>query len=280
MKKLFFADRIKAPTFWAQRRYYVTVVMFFFILSDLAAQTPYTWMRSADSLAAQYNAAQAVDAYRHVVQKDSANCEARWKLALQTIALGNDLPKCEEQEKLYAEAFEWARVAVSCDSSSLAAWLTLATAAERAAMDEFGSRHSVLLAEMRFAAERALALDSLSDEAEHLLGLWNRFVANASWFSRTTARLMGTAYGTAAISRSIEHFQRAIRLHRDEPRHYLELGRTLVLIERWKEADSAFTKAAELPWQDRYAHRHRRDARHYRELLREGRYAELKNSIE
>nr|HNH30322.1 hypothetical protein [bacterium] len=94
------------------------------------------------------------------------------------------------------------------------------------------------------------------------------------------ARLMGTAYGTAAISRSIEHFQRAIRLHRDEPRHYLELGRTLVLIERWNEADSAFTKAAELPWQDRYAHRHRRDARHYRELLREGRYAELKNSIE
>lgn len=100
---------------------------------------------------------------------------------------------------------------------------------------------------IRVAVERALALDPTNDTAWHILGRWNRVLADVGAVKRALA---GAIYGQLPKTTNEEAercLKKAIALNPNRLMHYVELGRVYVQMGRKKEARQAFEKGLGLP---------------------------------
>jgi tetratricopeptide (TPR) repeat protein len=103
------------------------------------------------------------------------------------------------------------------------------------------------------AAEKAIKLNPQNDLAWHVLGRWNRVLADTNLPKRMLASLF---YGSianggklpAATNEEAEKcFKQAIEINPKRPMHYIELGRTYAQMKRTAEARSFIEKGLAMP---------------------------------
>jgi tetratricopeptide (TPR) repeat protein len=194
----------------------------------------------AGDLAASRDAAEAALA---VVPADAA---AHWMLARVLIDLGNRETARPAREALYVEAEKQARRASELQPADTWGHHYLAASLGKLALSAGGKRKIQLSKEVRDEANRAVELDPRNDRSLHILGRWNREIANLSPFLKLAAKVVyGGVPEGASNAQAVELFQRAMAI--DPARLSLELGVTYLEMDRAQEAIPLFQSVLDLP---------------------------------
>jgi tetratricopeptide (TPR) repeat protein len=196
---------------------------------------------------------QALNAYQAAAASDPAGgvaVEALWKSAREAVNVGMLTQGGQEAElPWYRLAEGFARQAIATDADSAPAHEWLAIALGRAALSE-GPRTRVRMAgEVHAAALAALAADSLSPGAHHVLGQWHAEVRRLHALERFLARrLMGAdVFDEASWEEAERHLLRATELAPTAVIHQVELARVFKDTGRDDLARTAAQRALDLP---------------------------------
>jgi tetratricopeptide (TPR) repeat protein len=182
---------------------------------------------------------------------DPGSYPAHWKLARVLIDLGNKAEKKEDRQRLYEAAEAQARRAVALRDDDTWGHHYLAASVGKLALFHGGKTKIELSKEVRDEAERAVALDPTNDKSYHILGRWNREVANLSAIKKLAAKVVyGGVPKGASEEKAVEYFQRAISLAPAHINHHLELGITYFGMEKYDQAIAEFERCLELPRSD------------------------------
>lgn len=100
-------------------------------------------------------------------------------------------------------------------------------------------------------AELAVALDSQSDYAWHMLGRWHQAVATMNGLTKMLVKVVYGALPAASLDEATKCFQKAIALNRDRVAHHIELGRTLAFAGQEAQARQSLERGLSLPNRER-----------------------------
>jgi tetratricopeptide (TPR) repeat protein len=188
----------------------------------------------ADSLYATFDYEAALATCRAALAADSTSYDLWWRLARSLTDRGarahydNEKPKAEAA---YQEAVAAARRAVLLESNRPEGHVELCIAIGRLALFKGGKEKLRLSKEVRSEADRALAIDPKQHRAEHVLGRWNRSIAELNFFEKAAANtVLGGLPKDASMDNAVTHFEKAIALAPEYANHHLELGRTLLAL--------------------------------------------------
>jgi len=261
------------------------ILLFFFIIllsngRAIDAQTVGELIAQGDALHSQFDTYNAFKAYKAASILDSTNFDVLWKMAGELIDMGNELPKSSDQTAKYREAEAEARKAIQLNPNHAKGHVMLALAIEKTALDHTGAERIKALNQSRMAAEKALEINSEEDLGHSVLGRWNRDMTNTAWLTKTFSKLFIVSTPPATYEKAVDQFSKAIAINQNYISHYLELGKTYVLLEKWNEAGEAFQKVVDLPVTQKSDSKWQRVAKHYLQLLQQGNHSELVDSIE
>jgi tetratricopeptide (TPR) repeat protein len=202
---------------------------------------------AGDAALARFDLDSALKAYRtaHVHAPD--DYEATWKLARALIDMSTLSKDADQQKQCCIEAEELARTAVKLNPDGSKGHAYLAVAVGKLALYEGGKRKVSLASEVKTEAERAVKLDDKEDVAYHVLGVWNREMAELNWMLRKFAELLYGKFPSASLDEAIHDLERASQLAPRIVPHRVELGITLASARRWQEANDNLETALTMP---------------------------------
>jgi tetratricopeptide (TPR) repeat protein len=203
-----------------------------------------------DSLYSAFDNPAALQAYLQAIQEDSNNCEANWKASRAYTDIGETL-EGKERGEYFKQGEIYARRAVRIDSTNAKGHLFLSIALGRVALDASPKKRIQYSKEIKKEVDLAIHYDPNDDTAYHVLGRWNRKLANLSWIEKTFANIfLGGVPKEASNENAVACFQKAIELNPGHINHYLELGITYQMMGEKDEARTAFEKCLVLPKTD------------------------------
>jgi tetratricopeptide (TPR) repeat protein len=205
---------------------------------DVAAQ-----LTAGDTALSTFDLTTAVAAYTGAVKVDSNSYEANWKLARALVDQGTLSKDANEQKTLFQKAVALAQTAVRINPNGPDGHIQLAIAVGKLALFLGGKQKVEMSKEVKTEAETAMKLDPKADLPYHVLGVWNREMAELNWFLRKVAELLYGKFPTASLETAIGDLQHASELAPDVVPHHVELGITLAAARRWDEADKELEHA-------------------------------------
>ena len=204
-------------------------------------------LAAGDAALLRFDLPAAVAAYRQTHRLFPTNYEATWKLArglADQATLTKDRPA---QKKLIVEAESLAREAVRLNPRDAKGHVYLAIGVGKLALFEGGQRKVELSKEVKTEADRAVELNANEDIAWHVLGVWNREMAQLNWMLKKFAEFFYGTFPPASMDNALTDLRRASELAPGVIAHHAELGITLADARRWPEAKAELEKARTLP---------------------------------
>jgi FimV-like protein len=202
-----------------------------------------------DSLRRLLRPLDALERYEAALSMDEGDYEALWKAAREAVTLGMLAADDDAAQDRYRKATELARRATEAAPERSQGHEWLAISLGRLALRE-GPRTRVRLSrQVQEEALYALAIDSLSAAAHHVLGQWHAEIRRLSGIERFFARkVMGAdEMDQASWSSAERHLARAAELAPDRPIHQLELARVYVDTDRPDLARELLRTVLDLP---------------------------------
>jgi hypothetical protein len=222
-------------------------VALFFATTVIGQEMSMDLMDQADALHDKFDNKGALDLYKKIVEADSLNYEANWKAARTYVDLGETLED-DERAAHYKQGELYARRAIRADSTGSQGHLQLSIALGRVALDASAKERIRMSKEIKKEADLAVKYDPNNDIAYHVLGRWNRKIANLSWIEETFANMfLGGVPEEASDENAVKCFQNAIKINPGYINHHLELGMTYEMMGLDIEAAAAFQKCLDLP---------------------------------
>lgn len=174
---------------------------------------------------------------RALLSRDPESYPAAWKLSRALISAANLETDKKNSEALFREARTYAQRAVDLNSRGTRGYTCLAICAGSLSGFAKGRQMIELAEEARDAAQMAIDLDDRNDLAYLVLGVWNREIATVGGLARFAAKVI---YGGVPEGASLENseflLRRAVDLAPDHLNHHLELGITLLALDRLEDA--------------------------------------------
>lgn len=224
------------------RSLWLGLCLFGFLVNARAVQ-----VADGDTALAKFNLDDALAAYRAVHTQAPDNYEATWKLS-RALADKSTLTKDRNEQKQYCvEAEQLARAAVGLKQDDSKGHAYLAVAVGKLALYEGGKRKVELGNEVKREADRAIKLNDKEDLAYHVLGVWNREMAELNWVLRKFAEMLYGKFPSASLDKAAQNLEHAQKIAPDVVPHPVELGVTLADMRRWQEANDALEKALAMP---------------------------------
>ncbi|MFO7891019.1 MAG: tetratricopeptide repeat protein [bacterium] len=207
------------------------------------------FMDSADEYAEKWDHENAIKNYLKVLEIDSTNYRAHWKLGDEYTELANNLPKDQEdrKEELFEKARLYSEKAIEINPDGFEGHLKLSTALGRLALFQGGKEKVKLSKKVKEEAEKALELNPESNIANHILGAWQQNVANLSGFLKFFAKVFFGEKLVGSNEEAVKYFKRAIELDPNYIEHYLELAKTYEYMDEDELQKEALQKVLELP---------------------------------
>jgi tetratricopeptide (TPR) repeat protein len=202
---------------------------------------------AGDAALAKFDLDGAAGAYREARELAPTDYESAWKLARALVDKGTLTKDRSAQKNFFAEAEQLAREAIRLDPKQSKGHTYLAIAVGKLALFEGGKRKVTLSDEVKAEVQKAIALDAQDDLAYHVLGIWNREVAELNWVLRTFAELLYGKLPEASLDAAITNLRRAAELAPDVVPHQVELGITLADARKWADAKAALDRALAMP---------------------------------
>ncbi|MFL6537552.1 MAG: hypothetical protein ACJ8JD_05145 [Chthoniobacterales bacterium] len=97
------------------------------------------------------------------------------------------------------------------------------------------------------SVDKALAVDPRNDTAWHVLGRWNRVLAEVSSAKRLVAGLIFGQLPKGSIDEAEQDMKKAIALNPNRLMHYIELGRIYAQMGKKEEARQFINKGLAMP---------------------------------
>ncbi len=104
---------------------------------------------------------------------------------------------------------------------------------------------------IKTAVDKALALDPNNDTAWHILGRWNRVLADVNTIKRVVARAIYGDLPTTTNEEAERCLKKAIDINPKRLMHYIELGRIYAQMGRREEAQQFIRKGLAMPSQEK-----------------------------
>lgn len=240
-------------------------LLFSFFLAPLAAQAQSaTTIDQIDEARNEARYQEALTMLDEALQENPGDAELLWRRAQTYVDVGEEASG-DRQEELYQKAVEDARAAVEAAPELANTHLSLAIAAGRVALNSGTKRKVELSRDIKEHVDQAIALDPDNDLAYHVRGRWNYGVADLGWFARAIVKTVYGGLPEASFEQAAADFEKALELD-EKVVHHLELGRTLMKLDREQQAAQQFEQAIALEPFDSQDQRYQQEAR---ELLEE-----------
>lgn len=213
----------------------------------LFAQTP---MEQGDEYYKQFNHQGALNAYSDVFKTDPGNYEAAWKMSRAYVDIGETL-EGDKRAESFKNAETYARKATELNPEGSKGHLYLSIALGRVALDAGAKERIRLSKEIKKEVDLAIKYDPQDDSAYHVLGRWNRKLANLSWIEKGFADMfLGGVPKEASNENAVKNFKKAIEIKPGHINHHLELGITYEMMDKEKLAAEEYQKCLDLPKTD------------------------------
>jgi tetratricopeptide (TPR) repeat protein len=222
-------------------KYLIFFAMILMALTSLAASPLSDTIGKGDSLYETNDYASSIAAYKNALTIDSLSAEANWKMA-RSLNLQAELQPKDKQLALYEQAAIVSQRCIDKDSLIAEGHFQLARAQGRVALFKGVFKSVSLAKQVKREADKTLVLDPKHDGAYHILGRWNREVAQKPKFLRSAIGL-----GDADKKIGIECFQKAIELNPNYINHHLEYGISLLDMDQKDKAKAEFELCLTLP---------------------------------
>jgi tetratricopeptide (TPR) repeat protein len=209
---------------------------------------------SADALIAkgdvfdkQLQAAEALDNYLPAEKLEPDNAELLVRIARQYRHLMSDATSKSEKLRLGHISLEYAQHAATLAPNSSEAQLSPAISYGKM-LPYMGSKEQVDASpRIKQSVDRALLLDPKNDTAWHILGRWNRVLADMNVVKRVLASAL---YGKLPVTtnETAEHdLLTAISINPNRLIHQIELGRIYAAMGRKEDARKFIEKGLAMP---------------------------------
>jgi len=201
-----------------------------------------------DSLYKLFNYKDALNAYLEGYKIDSCNYDVNWKSSRVYIDIGETFKNNKERNANFKKGEFFARRAIQIDSTGSKGHLYLSIALGRIALDASAKERIKLSKEIKNEVDLAIAYNPNDDIAFHVLGRWNRKLANLSWIERGFANLfLGGVPKEASNENAVKCFLKSIVLNPNHINHHLELAMTYESMKQKEKAIEEYQKCMELP---------------------------------
>jgi tetratricopeptide (TPR) repeat protein len=195
----------------------------------------------------KFKANDALPLYLSAEKLEPQNPELLVRIARQYRYLMTDAPAKEEKLRLGHKALEYSTRAAACGPKDCDA--QLATAITLGKMLPYMPSKEQVSASPRIKAsvDKALSLDPHNDTAWHILGRWNRVLADMSTMKRYLAGMIYGKLPTGSNEEAERDMKKAIAINPNRLMHYIELGRIYAQMGRKDEARENINKGLAMP---------------------------------
>ena len=215
------------------------------------------WAEGADALIAKgdqldkkFQPKEALEEYLPANKLEPENVHLLVCIARQYRHLMSDTSSKQEKLRLGNISLEYAGRAATLAPNNADAQLSPAISYGKM-LPFMGSKDQINASpRIKTAVDRTLKLDPDNDIAWHILGRWNRVLANISGVKRILAK---TFYGDLPVTTNEEAEKcllKAIAINPNRLMHYIELGRIYAEMGRKEEARKYLQKGLAMPNKD------------------------------
>lgn len=229
------------------------------------AQTAQDYILKGDEFYAQFDDKSALEQYLEALKVDANHYSALWKTARAYTDLGDLLDPTlkdlrEQQMSSYQNGEDYARKAVKVNARDAWGFFQLSAAMGKRLL-LMGKKEQVKMSkEVRGYIDKAISLDPNHDLAHHALGRWHRRMAEIGGVKRLLGGLLYGGIPKGSFEESEKALRRAIELKPTYGNHHLELGRTLLALDKYKEAAQEFQACIDAPVITSKCHLYRKEA--------------------
>jgi len=236
-----------------KRMIFVLVAAFFALSAGFAfAQTVDEHLKKGDEYYTQLDNAKAMEEYLAAVQADPNNYEAAWKACRAMLDIGEltDIKTKEgeaKQKKYYKDSEAYGRKAVALNPNDTWGHFYLSAALGQYGL-LLGKKEQIAMSrEVKTEIEKAIQLDPNNDLAYHALGRWHRAIAEIGGAKRLFGSIFFGSIPKGSFEESAAALKKATELKPEFIEHHLQLARTYMEMDKYKEAVDAYQKAIDLP---------------------------------
>jgi tetratricopeptide (TPR) repeat protein len=231
-------------TFAASRNVFLALLL---ACAAASAQSVDELLDKGDAFDRRFEAADALSVYLIAEKADPKNVDILLRIARQYRHLLQDAKAKKEKLQLGRLALSYAQRAASLAPDNAETHLSIAISYGKM-LPFMGTKEQVETSpRIKNAVDRTLQLDPRNDSAWHILGRWNRTLAEISGLKRALA---GTLYGSlpkGSKEEAAKALEKAIALNPNRLMHYIELGRIYALMGRKNDARKFINKGMAMP---------------------------------
>jgi len=215
--------------------------------SPIPAESFGDLLKKGKAFEKEFQAGDALPLYLAAEKLEPKNPELLVRIARQYRYLMTDASDTPEKLRLGRMALEYSTRAAACGPKDCDA--QLATAITLGKMLQYLPAKQQVAAspQIKESVDKALAVDSHNDTAWHVLGRWNRVLAEVSSAKRFVAGLVYGQLPKGSIEEAEQAMKKAIALNPHRLMHYIELGRIYAQMGRKEEARQFINKGLAMP---------------------------------
>jgi tetratricopeptide (TPR) repeat protein len=211
------------------------------------AETADALIAKGDAFDKRLQASEALQYYLAADKLEPNNAELLIRIARQYRHLMSDTSSKTEKLRLGHISLEFANRAAAIAPNNAEAQLSPAISYGKM-LPYMGSKDQVDASpRIKASVDRTLQLDPTNDTAWHILGRWNRVLANISLVKRVLAKAF---YGDLPVTTNEEAERcllKAIAINPNRLIHYIELGRIYAQMGRKEQARKYILKGLSMP---------------------------------
>lgn len=195
----------------------------------------------------KFQAKEALRYYLAAEKLEPQNCRVLVRIARQYRYLMSDAPTEEEKLRFGHIALDYSTRAAGAGPQDCDA--QLATAITLGEMLPYLPTKEQIAASPRIKAsvDKALQLDPNNDTAWHILGRWNRVLADVNTVKRALAKVLYGGLPNGSNEEAARDMKKAIHLNPNRLMHYIELGRVYAQMGRKDDARQYINKGLAMP---------------------------------
>jgi tetratricopeptide (TPR) repeat protein len=195
----------------------------------------------------KFQANEALPLYLSAEKLEPKNPDLLVRIARQYRYLMTDASETKEKLRLGHLALDYSERAAACGPKDCDAQLAIAITLGKM-LPYMPTKEQVSASpRIKESVDKALAIDPRSDNAWHILGRWNRVLAEISGAKRFLAGMIYGDLPKGSYEEAEQAMKKAIALNPKRLMHYIELGRIYSLMGRKEEARQLIDKGLEMP---------------------------------